>query len=108
MAKAKIRTLDVNAKEWFDRQNGNSYFAAKIIVNYDMKSEQTILLPFQYGYGDHYIYEAATELVKRGILADDYRQGFTMKCREAGIILRYSKEENCRQRDVKWFGTEGK
>lgn len=105
MRKAKIKTLDITAKEWFDRVNGNSYFAARIVVNFGLKSEQTILLPFQYGYGEQYIYAAATELVNREILAEAaYKNAFTMRCRDNGIILRYSKQENCLKRDVKAFG----
>lgn len=42
--------LEVQAKEWFDRINGNSYFSARVFLN----DKLVATLPFQYGYGDHY------------------------------------------------------
>ena len=41
------QTIDINAKEWFDKVNGNSYFCGTITINYGMKTEQTFLMPFQ-------------------------------------------------------------
>ena len=54
MKASKIKTIDITAKEWFDKINGNSYFSAEVIINYNLKNTITINLPFQYGYGDHY------------------------------------------------------
>lgn len=50
----KIKTIDVQAKEWFDRTYGNSYFSMNVTVNYGMKNATTFYVPMQYGYGDHY------------------------------------------------------
>lgn len=61
----KIKTIDVNAKEWFDKVNGNSYFSAIITLNYGMKSDATIKLRFQYGYGSSYLDMTVKELVTR-------------------------------------------
>ena len=33
-----MKTLDINAREWFDKVNGNSYFSAQIVVDYDLPS----------------------------------------------------------------------
>ena len=51
----------VVAKEWRDKVNGNSYFSAQIESVEDGSKTK---LPFQYGYGDQYKYEALRELVK--------------------------------------------
>ena len=48
----KTKTIDIQAKEWFDKVNGNSYFAGTITLNYGTETEETFLLPFQYGYGN--------------------------------------------------------
>ncbi len=64
MKATNIKTIDINCKEWFDKANGNSYFAGEVIINAGKKDEQTIKLPFQYGYGDHYRY-ASFEAVKK-------------------------------------------
>ena len=92
----KISTLDINAKEWFDRVNGNSYFSADVVINYGMKDSQTIKLPFQYGYGDHYQYMAIEELKKQGLTDKKYLHDL----KGDGIIVRASIQRNCKKRDL--------
>lgn len=53
-----IRTIDVIYKRWYDRVNGNSYFAGFVVVNYGDTDERTICIPYQGGYGNQPIYEA--------------------------------------------------
>jgi len=103
------KTIDVQAKEWFDRINGNSYFSARVTVNYGMADEKTYRLPYQYGYGDQYMAEAAVILDESGDVPNPIqehggRRLLSLICRESGVILRYSKERNCLQRDVKRWG----
>lgn len=102
----KVKTIDLKAKEWFDKANGNSYFSAQATVNFGMADEKTIYIPFQYGYEKHYHTKAANQLQTDGILPNDETiYSFTKWCRENNIELRYSKDENCLQRDVKAFGS---
>ena len=42
----KIKTLDITAKEWFDKVNGNSYFSAQVTVNFGMEGQQVINCSF--------------------------------------------------------------
>ena len=91
-----MKTLDINAKEWFDRINGNSYFSADIVINYGMKDSQTIKLPFQYGYGDHYQYMAIEELKKQGLTDKKYLHDL----KNDGIIVRTNMQRNCRKKDL--------
>ena len=58
-----LKTIDIKAKEWRDKVNGNSYFSSDVTLNYGMDSQEIIKLPFQYGYGDQY-YHASMEEVK--------------------------------------------
>ena len=105
-----MKTLDINAKEWFDKVNGNIYFSAVVIVDYGTKKEKMLTLPLQYGYGDHYQYEAMTELVAKGLLPEFIKEGDTMRetnsiapwryCQDNNIILRTSKQENCLKREL--------
>ena len=60
-----IKTVDVQAREWFDKVNGNSYFSTDITVNYGLNNAVSFYLPMQYGHGDHYRYEAFEEIKKR-------------------------------------------
>lgn len=106
----KLKTIDVTAKEWFDRTYGNSYFSAVITLNYGMEDQKIIHLPFQYGYGDHYMDMAQQELANLGYTKPEkYSYGgieqLPSYCRERKIILRRQKIENCKQKEVIQFGT---
>lgn len=97
----KIKTIDIQAKEWFDKVNGNSYFSGIVTLNYGMKNEKTFKMPFQYGYGEHYIHMASELLKKEKIIAlkDNYVR-LWQYCRDNKIILRTSKKENCLKREL--------
>jgi hypothetical protein len=66
--KPKItRSLFIEAREWFDKVNGNSYFSARIWVD----GGQVAILPFQYGYGSQFEYEAQKKLLELGYLPQE-------------------------------------
>ena len=68
MEKAKIgRSLFIEGREWFDKVNGNSYFSARIWVD----GGQVAILPFQYGYGSQFEYEAQKKLLELGYLPQE-------------------------------------
>lgn len=105
MKKINIKTIDINAKEWFDRINGNSYFAGTITVNYGLPSQININIPFQYGYGSHYIDMAGKELTEQELIKlEHYTNGGNESlwryCDNHNIILRTSKQENCLKREL--------
>ena len=96
-----MKTVDVNAKEWFDRTYGNSYFSMNVTVDYGMETESTFYVQMQYGYGDHYRDMAFKELQKRGFIPE--QQPMTsgwVYYRDNGIIARHHKQENCKKRDL--------
>ena len=112
----KIKTIDILAKEWFDRIYGNSYFSAQITINYGMKDEVIMKVPFQYGYKRQYE-QAAKEILLRELYIEHilesraadgeyYTDSLTRICRNRNIILRSYKVENCLKIDVKRFGGE--
>ena len=96
----KVKTIDINAFEWFDRVNGNSYFAGKVTVNFGLPTVKEFVMPFQYGYGDHYKDIALKTLQKNNLLTDI---NHLWQCHDKGIILRTNKLENCKKRDLKEF-----
>jgi hypothetical protein len=95
----KIKTIDVNAKEWFDKVNGNSYFSGVITLNYGMKDVKEFIMMFQYGYGDHYVDMAKRQLTEHNYISADYGDALWRYCEKNNIILRTSKQSNCRKRD---------
>ena len=87
MKLSQLKTIDINAKEWRDKINGNSYFSSDVILNYGMNNQETIKLPFQYGYGDHYIYQSLREIKYQ--IQDEYK-----------IIIRNSIKTNCLKKEL--------
>ena len=107
--KTTIKTIDIVALEWFDRINGNSYFAGSITLNFGTKEQKNYYLPFQYGYGDHYKDMAMHLLIELGEIkdAEKYAHGGYERlwsyCEKRNIIVRTSKHENCLKRELKEF-----
>jgi len=95
----EINTIDIMAKEWFDKINGNSYFSANVTLNFSKENQKVIKLNFQYGYGEQYEYESLMEIIR--FLNIDYKETSIYRfCRENNIILRSNKEQNCLKRDL--------
>jgi len=94
--------LEVNAKEWFDKANGNSYFSATIVID----DKQIADLRFQYGYGDSYLDAANDELDKMGVIdnprkgASNMRESLWRYCQDNNVKLISHKQENCLKRDL--------
>lgn len=107
VSKNIVKTIEIVSYEWFDKVNGNSYFACEVFINYGFKSYQKIIIPFQYGYGDHFKYEAFKELERLGILDDvrKYENGsqesFWSYCERKKIELKTRKIENCKKSELK-------
>lgn len=92
----KVNTIDINAKQWFDKINGNSYFSGSVSVNYGTPDAQTFELPFQYGYGDSYIYAGIKKLNELGLISTER----THELRESGVIVRNYIQRNCKKREL--------
>jgi len=91
-----IKSIAINAKEWFDKANGNSYFAGTIQVD-----DKVYLMPFQYGYGTQYEQEAKNLLTEFNLVSCDYGQSLKRYCEENNIKY-YSKiNTNCKKRELK-------
>jgi hypothetical protein len=101
-----IQTIDVNAYEWFDKVNGNSYFSANIVLNYGLKTEKFVKVPFEYGYGDFYKQAAFKALIDANLIHDvktyehGGNEGIYNFCQRNKITLRTSKRENCKKAEL--------
>jgi hypothetical protein len=93
-----MKTLDINAKEWFDKVNGNSYFSAQIVIDYDLPTYKKYFLPFQYGYGDFFQWQSLKHLQELGLVAHNI--GHLWQLRDNGVIIRTSKR-NALKRELK-------
>lgn len=95
----EIKTIDLNAREWFDKINGNSYFSCEIILNYELESQTVLKIPFQYGYGEHYETESFKEIIhflNETISINELSE----LCRNKKILLRSHKEKNCKKKEL--------
>jgi len=98
-----MKTIDINAKTWFDKVNGNSYFAALVTIDYSLPTQRTIKIPFQYGYGSQYEQAAKEALIEAGLIVNNGLSGLYSYCKDNNIILRSHNQQNCLKRDVKAF-----
>jgi len=94
-----VKTIDIQAKEWFDKVNGNSYFAGVVTVNYGMDNAKEFIMPFQYGYGDSYRNRAIEVLKEKGLINSDKE----WVLRDKGIIVRSNIVRKCKQRELKEY-----
>lgn len=103
---AKIKTIDVNGKEWFDKANGNSYCSTRTTINFGMKSAKEIKAPYENGYESFYMQQAAEALEKAGIIKLGDRRQLWQYCSENNIILRHSIQRGGKKADVIAWGCE--
>lgn len=96
MKAIEIKTIDVCTKTWFDKVNGNTYFAQEITLNFGMNNSETLINPFKYGYGSYDI--EAFRCIEKNIT--DFKFVSYAKFQESGIILRQSVKE-CLKRELK-------
>jgi hypothetical protein len=97
--KNEVKTIDIQAKEWFDKVNGNSYFAGLVTVNYGMSDAREFVMPFQYGYGDSYR-NRAIEVLKENNFIDSDKEYLL---RDKGIVVRSNIVRKCKQRELKEY-----
>jgi hypothetical protein len=94
----KTNKIIITAKEWFDKINGNSYFAAKIELE-----NETLFIPFSYGYEQAYLYAAIELLIKNNYLPATVQNTWTLKnyCNANKIVLHFAIQRNCRKKELK-------
>lgn len=97
-----MKTIDIQAKEWFDSVNGNSYFSGIITIDFGLDTEETIKMPFQYGYEKAYEQEASNLLSEAGKIP----KGVTLWrwCSENDVVLNSKIQTGCTKSTVKQYG----
>ena len=90
------KSVFIEGREWFDKVNGNSYFSARIWVD----GGQVAILPFQYGYGDQFQYEAQKKLLELGWLPQENKNlGLWSIAKELGFDY-YSSKSYTNKREM--------
>ena len=96
----KIKTIDVNFKEWFDKVNGNSYNAGTVTVNFGMKTQKSFSCSMEYGYGDYYLQRAIETLKKEKLINTDQYTPLWRFCADNKIILRNNIGRGCKKKEL--------
>ena len=98
--------IKIQGKEWWDKANGNSYFSVRVSVWEKSLQDQPkeFSIPFRYGYGDSYLYEAQKALTASGFECGKGEMQITQWCRENEIPLSYDLERGCTKKEVTNYG----
>lgn len=92
-----MQSIFIEAREWFDKTGGNSYFSARISVD----GELVGYLPLQYGYESAYEYEATKWLVANGYITERVAPLWQLK--QDGVHV-YTVKYPATKRDAVRFG----
>ena len=92
-----LKTIDITTKTWFDRVNGNTYFAQRIVLNYGYLNEEVHVNKFQYGYSSFEYF--ALEFLKVKISNFDFSLKTFNDFLKKGIIIRHNISEG-RKKDL--------
>lgn len=96
--KTSLKTLHIDCYKWFDRVNGNSYFACKVTINHGLKNQIKFNMPFQYGYGSHYHDMTAKKLIQYGVT--NYNLYRWQDQQDSKVIIKLNVYENCKKREL--------
>lgn len=96
-----MQSIFIEAREWFDKTGGNSYFSARISVD----GELVGYLPFQYGYESQYLTNSAHWLHAQGFISfEDKRKGL-YRLKDIGVDF-YAVKYTAKKGEVKRFGKD--
>ena len=96
ISKKISRSLFVEGREWFDKVNGNSYFSARLWVD----GGQVAILPFQYGYGDQFLYEAQKKLLELGYISQEEKNASLWSIGQNAGFDFYSSKTSTNKREM--------
>tara|TARA_R100000951_G_scaffold97743_1_gene87463 strand:+ start:71 stop:397 length:327 start_codon:yes stop_codon:yes gene_type:complete len=96
-----MKSIDIQTKSWFDKVNGNSYFSGTITLNHGTETEETFLMPFQYGYGNQYEQEAKSILTEFNKISANWDLSLFSYCKQNNIKLNSSIKTNCKKKELK-------
>tara|TARA_R100001463_G_scaffold116041_1_gene171303 strand:- start:292 stop:570 length:279 start_codon:yes stop_codon:yes gene_type:complete len=84
----------IHAKKWFDKVNGNTYHSARVL---DTEQHLQLAVPFQYGYGDHFLTTTQQEMIKQKWIQKEFKGTDYQN-------IHFVIEENCKKKDVLAWG----
>lgn len=92
--------IQLITKIWFDRANGNSYFASRIYQN----GECVAAIPFQYGHGSHHEWVAIEWAKENFSNIGKYTAKFRNK--EFNVLKNTVEIDGCKKRECEAWGKQ--
>ena len=96
----EIRTIDIKTLVWFDKANGNSYFAQRITLNFGLENETEFINPYQYGY-DSYRFEAFILIAEKFNCKSENNFDSYKTIDKIGATVRENTYKNCKKSELK-------
>lgn len=91
----RLRSISAHCFTWFQKTYGNPYFAMIITVNQGYPSEQTFVVPMQYGYpAPYYVMDA---VIKQYNISDPDRRKRNNPSDYGVCIYQYATQVKYRQ-----------
>jgi len=87
----------IHAKKWFDKVNGNTYHAVRIL---NTKNHELISSNFCYGYGEQFMQTAREIMSKNGWIKKDERRFTVEDLNQIHIVV----EDDCKKKEVLSWG----
>lgn len=97
-----VECVHINARRWFQRSYGNTYFSLKVDVEVNGQIINIVNVPFEYGYGDHYDSVALKEF-KEVVILDEKLEDYcylSRALRESGIVVYNHCSDVDRKKDL--------
>ena len=92
----EVKKIYLHARRWFQRSYGNTYHTVEIWVNDRLVHK----IPFTYGYGDQWSYNAGKWLFDNGYGSFNGYYPISRYCRESGIEYNFAVEDVKRKKDL--------
>ena len=90
MKTKEIKTIDIYTLTWFDKINGNTYFAQRIVINYKLENQTTIYNKFQYGYSGFRVW--AFDCMRKSGLLSEYSSLHDVETKSKIIVREYERK----------------
>jgi len=98
---AKVKSVEIWGKKWFQKSYGNTYHKVRVYVNNELIGTS----PITYGYGDSYLQTAKDILIKKGYFPIALKKTNNLYSffKDRKIDFKYYANDVKRERDLKDF-----
>ena len=102
MKLSELKTIDIEALEYRDTINGNSYFSSNVILNHGLNNSIQLKIPFQYGYELQYLSTSLEEVSKHFPRSQWYKKYMNkdMIKKKYKITINHKITRGCKKKEL--------